>query len=301
MNILKNKPIMQIYKYSVRTFTFLNKYLYLISILSIITSIYSKLRGNKFYKILSSLIKLFLFVNLLVGTGFILYLTDFVTPLNTTLSIYSDYFQSYIEILTRLYNDLIKYNIEDSIISQVKETNNIKNQIKEGMKEGVKEAFDEIVTDLQDDYNSKAKSDLLKQVALFGSVLFIGYFLFILPGTAINPEELAQYNWMNQSLIELKQYLISYFFNNPGNPGGGVAPQPGGSTSITPDTPINPSSTPQPVESPQISPTNSITSGSTLSTVTPNTPVCGSAASNINLFTTDANTQTILEGRLITD
>jgi hypothetical protein len=58
MNILKNKPVMLMYKYSVKTFTFLNKYLYILSIISFLISLHSTLNQSKFYRIISWLIRI---------------------------------------------------------------------------------------------------------------------------------------------------------------------------------------------------------------------------------------------------
>jgi hypothetical protein len=44
------------------------------------------------------------------------------------------------------------------------------------------------------------KSYLLStKIIIFCSTLFMFYLIFVLPGSSIDPNELAQYNWLNQS------------------------------------------------------------------------------------------------------
>jgi hypothetical protein len=179
------------------------------------------MKNSKYYKVLSWTIKLVILINLIVGTSFIVYFTDFVNPFNMTFSLYYDFLKPYIEFLKQLWNKLVNFNIEDSLISNVTDTNNIKNQVKSGIKEGVKEALEDVLADLSEE-NSSAKTEFLKQLAVFSGVLFLGYFIFILPGPSISPEELTNYNWLNQGLIEFKGYLINLFNNKPGNPGNGT-------------------------------------------------------------------------------
>lgn len=109
-------------------------------------------------------------------------------------------------------------------------TSQIRNEVKAGIKEGIKEALAETLDQIQDDTANQANNDLLKQLALFSSSLFLFYFLFILPGSSINPEEFTQYNWFNHSLIDLKFNIINLFTNpsTPRNPGTGA----GGTTSL---------------------------------------------------------------------
>lgn len=177
MNILKNKPVMKLYKYSVVTFKFLNKYLYLVSIFSLLKSLKSRLNESKFYKSISWLIRIIFIINLILGTGLIIYFTDFVNPFNTTFSVYLDLLKPYIDTLIKFWNDLINFNIEESIISNVKETNTVKDQIKAGIKEGVKEALDEILDERKEYLKSKAKTDLYKNIALMSIKLILQLFL----------------------------------------------------------------------------------------------------------------------------
>lgn len=244
--------LINIIKYSKIIFTFLNKYLYLLTILSLLSNFYSTVKQNKLYKVL---IKIIIIINLIVGTGFILYFTELGDPL--TLSFYQEILEFNIEILKNLWNEFLNYSIEDSIIKNIKSTDlDLKNEIKEGVKQGVKEAFDEIISE----NSTPDNTNLLKQFALASSLIFFSYFFFILPGPTISPEDLTQYNWINQSLIEFKILVRDYFFNKPRNPGGS-----GLNNNTSPNLPIH---------YPAISPINS----EGLSTVTPNSPVASSSS-----------------------
>ena len=133
---------------------------------------------------------------------------------------------------------------------------------------------------------TKNQSDLLiKQIAIYSSLLFFGYLIFILPGSSITPEELVQYNWFNQSLIEAKVNIIN-FFTKPSDP------NPGTGT----------------VEVPNLGNISRTNSSSSLSdsaksiseaTAKPASPTI-SKLSPINVITfEDASTQTILDGTTV--
>jgi hypothetical protein len=107
--VLKNKRLIKIYKYSLSIFKFLNKHLYILAIISFI----SKSRKSIYYKIISWSIKLIILINILVGTGFIIYFTDFVNPFDKTFSFYYDILKPYIDFIKRLWHDIININIED--------------------------------------------------------------------------------------------------------------------------------------------------------------------------------------------
>lgn len=231
-------------------------------------------------------------LNIVMGVAIIVYFTDFITPVNTTFSIYNDLLEPYIEIIKSLWNKLINTfnnlinnfnNLEDSQIKKELQsvlndsseslTNNIKGQVKEGMKE----AIDEALAEMQED---KVNSELLKQLALISSGLLFVYFFFILPGTSITPEDLAQYNWINQSLIEFKINIINYFNNKPGNPG-------------TPSN-INPINTViKDTVDVGVSPiTPSTSTGSSIATITQNSPVTPVASFSEFFKTYESGVQT---------
>jgi len=200
-------------------FQFLNKHFYIILIISTI----SKYTNNKFYKSIIWLIKIIIFANIIFGIGYIIYFSlsgyhSFVNPFENVYSFYYELLKPYIDSIKRLWNDLISFNnsIEDSFIKD--NTNKIRNQVKDGIKDGIKEALDETLAQM---HQEEANSNLLKQIAFYSSVLFLGYFIFILPGSSISPEVLTQYNWLNQSLIEFKINIINLLTNTGGNGGAG--------------------------------------------------------------------------------
>jgi hypothetical protein len=309
--IIKNKKLIKFFKCLLKIFQFLNKYLYILSFLSLLNSIYAKVRGNKFYKAINWTLKLILISTLIVSTGLILYFIDFGYPINTTLSIYLDFIKDYTAHLINLWNDLI--NIKENLIEQgwtgwnkdqldqmaqlkdqLEKLNEIKDdlnkfneikddlnvQIKQGIKEGVKEVIDEALDKIQED-DILNQTQYYKKVVGVCGLLFLGYFIFVLP---INPEDLTQYNWLNQSLIELKINIINYF-SNPGTP---------------PTNPPAPS---------LVSPTISESSNSIgQSTITPNTPIItnsnlspvstinSSIQTDLTVSTVDSSTQTVIDG-----
>jgi hypothetical protein len=161
-----------------KIFNVLNKYLYLLPILSLLSSI----KNNKYFNILNNLIKLLIIINIVLGISVILYFTDFNTPLNNTYSIYYDLLEPYIELIKNIWTKLINYfntwlgntetssTIKTELESILKEsTSNIKNEVRSGMKE----AIDEALSQYDDD-----NSDLLKQTALITSTIFFIYFIF---------------------------------------------------------------------------------------------------------------------------
>lgn len=104
------------------------------------------------------------------------------------------------------------------------------------MKEGIGEALSELQDHLQENELNKTYNNL-KIVSLVSSSLFLGYFLFVLPGSSVTLEDLNQYNWLNQGLINIKitvKDLILYLVSNPTNPG-----DPGNIASVTDNTSVS--------------------------------------------------------------
>jgi len=221
----------------------LNKYIFIYPLFSIIFNILGnifKLRDNKSYKLIKNLIKLLILVNIVLAASVILYFTDFETSINNTYSFYYDLLEPYIEMFKALYNKLITYLNNSTIASGPTDSiSQIRNEVKAGMKEAISEALNEMDNDAK-----AAGIDYLKQAALISSGLFFIYFLFILPGTSISTEELVNYNWFNQSLIELKINILNLFNNNSGGPSN----SPGGGSPINPSVEIDNYFTPTTVD-----------------------------------------------------
>ena len=83
--IITNQVLIKICKYLVKLFKFLNKYLFILSLISLLNKIYAKFKENKFYYAINWTIKIILILTLITSTGIIL---DFTSPINTTFSIY---------------------------------------------------------------------------------------------------------------------------------------------------------------------------------------------------------------------
>lgn len=227
-------------------FTILNKYLFILPIVSLIIDILSKVKTAPIFKVLKTFIKILIYINIILGVGLIVYFTDFTTPLNTTYSLYLDLLDPYIEIISNFYTKLINY-FKDLIninynFPKVSDTDSIQSQVKDGIKSGIKEALDEVMNDIEADSQYQTHY-YYKQIAIFGSTLFLCYFIFILPGSTITPEELTQYNWLNQGLIDIKLSIINLFNappgpDAPGAPNSPIIPgSPESNSTIRPNTP----------------------------------------------------------------
>ena len=124
-------------------------------------------------------------------------------------------------------------SIKTEIESVIKESSiQIKSEVKAGMKEAIDEALSQI-------HEDEIQTNLYKHIAIFSSTIFFVYFLFILPDTSINPEELVQYNWINKSLIEVKITIKDYLVNLISNPSNPPSSPPASTYSTIPISPIN--------------------------------------------------------------
>lgn len=257
-----------------------SKYIYIIPLFSVISKI-SIFKNNKFIKFINYIIKLIIIVNLVLGVSIILYFTDFTTPLNNTFSLYNDLLEPYIELIKNIWNKLLNYfntltdsssQIKIEVESLIKDsTSQIKTEVKAGIKEGVKEIVDELLSEIDNKPNYFYY--LLKQLSFYSSLLFFGYFFFVLPS---NPDTLTEYNWLTQALIEIKinvkDFIIGLFTDptNPGNPGTSNTGPAVIESPITPKTPNTQLNNYFPIERDN-SGTSPWSEPST-STLTPNTP-----------------------------
>lgn len=285
-----------------KIFTILNKHFYILPLLSLL----SKLRNNKIFQIMNWIIKLFIFINIILSVGYFIYFTDFVSSFNSIYSIYYDILEYYIELMKNIFQKIINFGpgdqasnnstlIKNELESILKDsTSNIRNDVREGMREAIDEALNKMQVD---ELNSN--SNLLKYIALTSSLIFGIYIIFILPGSSITPESLNEYNWVNQSLIDLKinikDFIINLLINPPTNPGGDGIGVIGNHGSVAGGVnSIN-------QISPSISVISDVSSVATDATITPNT-------SNINTVdvstqtivnTVESSTQTIMNGKVV--
>lgn len=270
------------------TINTLNKYFYILPLMSVLINLLSRIYNNKFFSIVKFILQFVTILSVLLSVGIIVYFTDFVTPINQTYSIYKDLLEPYMELIKHLWNQIINFiqniissttepsqSIKNEVESIIKDsTLQIKDEVKAGIKDGIKEVFNEALDSMPEDNTSK----YLKSFLIGSGIFFI--YLFVLPS---NPELISEYNWINQCLIEfkitLKDLILSYLTNsgnpdNGGNPGGTNITSP-----ITPNTELN-----------RFFPIESSNSGSSNATITPNTP----KLSNISM--NEASVQTTLHG-----
>ena len=266
--------------------------IYILPIFSII-SIIPSIRNNNLFKTITLILKIFIIINIVLGVSVILYFTDFVTPLNTTYSIYNDLVEYYIELIRNLWNIIINYfnkllNLSSSkneLESVLKDSiSQLKSDVKVEVKSGMQEAIEEALHKMEED---EASRWIFTQCVLISSGLFLIYFIFILPGGGVSIEEITHYNWLNQHLINIKLSIIDLISKptNPGNPGlpkvDVTLPKSTVDVGISPISPV-------------------ISEG--ISTVTPNTPIIKTlsqfveVSTQTNLNGVDVSTQTNLNG-----
>jgi hypothetical protein len=229
--VLKNKTLIKVYKYSVKTIKFLNRHLYLFSILSMI----SKFRKTNTYKVVNWIIKVIISLNIIFVSGLFVTLIDFETPFDTVYNLYMDLLSPYIEIIKAKANLLLKIvNSVDEVTDQPYDMQPYELLNKQYRSKPLPPIdninYLDTVADVDTDVSFNAKD-----LAFFASVAFFAYFFLYLPGLNHVPAtELAQYSYLNQGLIEIKMAakdaIINLLFGN----GGGNPPS----------NPINPSDLP---------------------------------------------------------
>lgn len=228
--------------------TVLNKYLYILPLITIIINNLSYFKDNQTFKFIIRIIKILIILSIVLSGLVVLYFTDFTSPMTNTYSLYQDLLDPYIEFIKNIWNKLINiikyYSPGESTTTQIESKlesviSQVKDEVKLGIKEGIKETVGEILEELQEE-TVNSNTNLYKNIALTASGLFLFYFLFALPSSPVSPEELASYNWFNQSLIEFKITVLNLFSgpSNPGNPGN--SPLSNAGAILTPSTPSSP-------------------------------------------------------------
>jgi CRISPR/Cas system CSM-associated protein Csm2 small subunit len=241
--------ILNIFLFLKRVFLFLNKHFYFVLIFTTIL----KYTNNKIYKSIAWLVKVLIIANIIFGVGYVIYFSISEQSIVNGVSTYGDLIKIYINNLINLWNDLINIDVEDNFIKNaisnndeiIKMKNDLSISIKSGVKEALKEVVDEALDKIREDEIHNYNISIIKNVCFVSGILFIGYFTFILPGSNITPDELTQFNWFNQSMIEFKLQIINYFSNptNPGNTDGSTATD--GLNQISPSNSSNLSVTPK--------------------------------------------------------
>jgi hypothetical protein len=205
--ILKNKTLIKIYKHSVKIFKFLNKHLYLLSILSFL----SKARNSVYYKVISYILKLIIVINLVVTSGVFYAALDVQTPLLAVYDFYDKILSPYIDLLINKINNVSNINLEDSYVKSFR--NN-------------KELISSDLTNSTVDNTEPGFLERNKNYIAIAGAVFLLYFIFIIPGSTVDVKDLENYNLINKSLIHVKlaiKNLWNSYFGSNGNGGGSSA------------------------------------------------------------------------------
>jgi hypothetical protein len=234
--ILKNRSLIKIYKYSLIIFKFLNKHLYILSILSIL----AKARKSNYYKIFSWIIKIILVLNLAVSSGLFFSVVDLYTPFTTIKLFYNDLLGPYLELLRSKTNELsnLYSNVENKYVNNSirinKELPSISN---------LPTIDNPIEIEEKLEFNIN-----LKTIAFYSSIALFVYFFYFIPGASTPPTEIVQYNWFNQGLINVKVLAkdiwtsLTNYETITGGPRKPIVPK--ASDSFSPDIEIKSFSTP---------------------------------------------------------
>jgi hypothetical protein len=204
--ILKNRSLIKLYKYSVTTFKFLNKHLYILSILSLI----AKARKSVYYKVISWILKFIIVINLVLTSGLFYSLIDLQTPFNTIYSFYSDFLNPYLEIIKNKYQMVDISNINNSVENKYNNLINNNSQFNDA---------NDLFENKESNKEEKIKSKTVTNIIFISGVAIFIYFAFFIPGGDTPPANLLEYNSLNQSLIKTKIFLnkniniLKYIYN----------------------------------------------------------------------------------------
>jgi hypothetical protein len=110
--VLRNKSLIKIYRISMKIFKFLNKHLYILSLLSLFT----KARNSIYFRALSIIIKIFLLINLFITSGLFFTFVDLTTPLSLIYEFYDGILNPYKDLILDKYNSLFNINVEDKMV-----------------------------------------------------------------------------------------------------------------------------------------------------------------------------------------
>jgi hypothetical protein len=327
-----------------KLFHLINRYFFILPVLAKISrmlSDFNLLTDNKkrLFKNIYFLLEIFIIIKILVCFSIVLWMTDFVNPINLTYNLYNDLLGEYINFIVNIYNHLLNLinhyfnvlyesitgSVKDSVIKDQLSSPSIQEEIKSGVKDGIKQAFKELSDDLdQKTYSIKSDyfADKATQFFIVAGAAFVIYFIFVLPGST---ENLVEYNTINQSLINFKVSILDLFTKpgNPGNPGTPIVPNTNNSSPIIPINELEDSLRPisrtlsdsstsseDTIRSfmsatrgdrmiPRLSPTLSESSNVTITNI-PTLAQYLEASTQVNPLTTDASTQTVLESITVT-
>jgi hypothetical protein len=178
--IIKNRNLIKLIKYLKIIFKFLNKHLYILSILAFLR----RSKDSLYYRAITLTIKLIILINLIISSGLFFSVLDLSTPLDTII-------QFYLEVIKPYFDSLLEkfYGFIDT---------KSKSRTKTPNKSLIYDDLDAEVPSL------KAKTTTsysLRDYISFFAFLFILYFIFGVPGPSIEPQMFNEYNFLNRSLI----------------------------------------------------------------------------------------------------
>jgi hypothetical protein len=185
--ILKNKSLIKLYKYSLATFKFMNKHLYILSILAFI----ARARKSVYYKLISWLLKIVTAINLLITSGIFFSIVDMSTPLDAIYNFYNDLLGPYIKYMKakinemfNLFNNIEKKYVSDTIINRntfpSKDLPLLDNPITSQLLDNSNELEETI--EFRFNY---------KQLFFYSGLAFFVYFIYFIPGASTPPVEIA--------------------------------------------------------------------------------------------------------------
>lgn len=127
---------------------------------------------------------------------------DLSTPIDTIYQLYNELLTPYFNIIKSKINSIYDYliGLDDNITSKYVQSGGLNNKTVN---------IDKVVNtpEIVNDDSS------YKGLFLFASAAFLLYYIFILPGPSINPDDLSNFNSVNQLLInsktQIKDYAIS--------------------------------------------------------------------------------------------
>lgn len=198
--IIKNRTLIKIIKYLKIIFKFLNKHLYILSILAF----FRRNKDSYYFIIIKFIIKLVILINLAISSGLFFSVLDLHTPFDVIISFYQDVIKPYFDSLLEKFYKLI------DIQSKPKTTSKL-----------IYADLDTETPSLKAKNNSSSLS--LRDYISFFAFIFILYFIFGVPGPSIEPQLFNEYNFLNRSLISVKKLIVNIIdslFGGNGTTGG---------------------------------------------------------------------------------
>lgn len=85
---------------------------------------------------------------------------------------YQDLILNYFKVLADFWKDLINISVEDSLTSNIRETNKIKNEIRQAVTEGISLAIEDLKDQLHEESLNNYNYNLYKNIAFVTGITF---------------------------------------------------------------------------------------------------------------------------------